>query len=53
MIDTLNEYGKTIADGVVVGGFGACHVEDPDYEYYLFQWTEEPYIAEEDAEVDM
>ena len=53
MVDTLKGYGKTIADGVVVGGFGAYIVEDPDYEYYLCRWTEEPYVAEKDEEVDM
>ena len=52
LVDSLKEYGETVASGVVKDGYGAYSVEDdPEYDYYVCQWTGKPFQAQADQEI--
>ena len=52
LVDSLKEYGETVASGVVKDGYGAYSVEDdPEYDYYVCQWTDKPFQAQADKEI--
>ena len=51
--DTLRQLGETISKEIEVGNIGAYSVDDPEYNYYLVRWDEEPQVADADKTFEL